>query len=583
MHFKHWCKRLLIAIGKQCLGKNEETSDPVRKVLIYSPNTGGHRHQHIWRIVDVLSRYDIEIYLFTLGLEVHGGQTKWYRPHESFYLKDALKTPRVHSLTVGAIDQMYTDELTFIRSMQDSCKADATMFVDGDRLKWVFSRQLLPWKPALRGRNYATFLLSEYVYRSDVVLYGAVASRHWFFHQVLCRNFPLLDVAFHTDENAVQSSQSNRFIHLPDFLIPPQRLHESDAGGQIYSVQQKAIEEFLKRNKGKTVLVCFGELEPRKGFDQLLRLATLESDTVLIRVGRTKPEYSPIWDEIINLETLYHQDRFFEFNTFIRSEKFVEFLLDLPDFFVLPYQNFYRTSGFMLDVLFRGKPVVVPDTGLFKTRIEDNGVGLTFSKDSFESLHKAFRQMKETWRTFIPAVRVYAKTFGQERFSQTIGLIAGSSPPPDLYGDRFERGRQMAPRLPWSSGFGLLTKFILKPSLEVRIIKKIRKKWVKLLFAGVEKGKVHILGRGDFLKWFANIIETCPAMPINGVYTIDATRIEFLKISSMFLTDINADHDDTIICITDTEHQLFGSLLKKQGTKGTIEHIYDKTDPMEMR
>ncbi|MBT7065123.1 MAG: hypothetical protein HN919_02385 [Verrucomicrobia bacterium] len=183
------------------------------------------------------------------------------------------------------------------------------------------------------------------------------------------------------------------------------------------------LEAFLARHRDKTVLLAFGDLEPRKGFDRLLRLAASFSDTVCVRVGRTKPGYTPTWEAVTAKEQLVLQDRILEIDTFIDDTRLVERVLSCADFVVLPYRDFYRTSGVFVEALWRRQPALVPDRGVMGYRVKKYGLGLTYDDARQENLEAAFVDFRNRLADFSPAVERYRDELSKETFHRKLEVL----------------------------------------------------------------------------------------------------------------------------------------------------------------
>jgi glycosyltransferase involved in cell wall biosynthesis len=165
----------------------------------------------------------------------------------------------------------------------------------------------------------------------------------------------------------------------------------------------------LEKHKGKEVILSFGDLEPRKGIDLLLRLTAENEDLVLVRCGRTKQGYTPNWTAILSKEKLIRQGRIFELDSYVEDQGLFDALYGSIRCFVLSYKNFYRTSSVMLQALHYTKPVLVPDVGLLRDRVERNGLGRTFRNLSYRSMCEEFQKLRVEYDAYDDNIRRYIR------------------------------------------------------------------------------------------------------------------------------------------------------------------------------
>jgi glycosyltransferase involved in cell wall biosynthesis len=230
------------------------------------------------------------------------------------------------------------------------------------------------------------------------------------FHFFFFRYFSLLDGGLHADENLVETGVSDKYIHVPEMMNT--RMEYEDAERSPFYVQvERDYREFLQQHEDKEVILCFGDLEPRKGFDYLLKLVDEHEDLVLVRCGRTKPHYRRSWEDVFHKEHLIVNGRLFELDVYIQDQKLVDVLFESTKYILLPYKHFYRTSGSMIQALSYGKPVLVPDTGLLRDRIERHKLGRTFEHLSYESFCSEYRRLRGDYQVYADDVEAYMERY----------------------------------------------------------------------------------------------------------------------------------------------------------------------------
>ncbi len=380
----------------------------IRNVMVYSHNIGGHRHIYSKRFIDYYSSKGLQVYFVFRGLHT---TRREFMSYSTRHTESYKGNPNVHLVDMSdpsfRLSGDFSDVLRFIIRIQRKFSIDLTVFVDGDALFKRFARQVWPWAPKLIGKNYAVFILSEFIYQEPMMPRCGQA----FFHLFLFKYLSLLDGGLYSDENVVEVAKSRRHIHLPEVgnsLLPPDHDEERKV---FYARAIDEYREFLQKHEGKEVILNFGDLEPRKGFDLLLRLVEENKDLVLVRCGRTKPQYSPDWPSILNKESLIRQGRIFELDTYVEDQGLFDALYQSIRCFILPYKDFYRTSSVMLQALQYTKPVLVPDVGLLRDRVERNGLGRTFENLSYESLCEEHRKLRSENHLYDENIRRYVKEY----------------------------------------------------------------------------------------------------------------------------------------------------------------------------
>ena len=378
----------------------------IRNVMVYSHNIGGHRHIYAKKFIDYYSRKGFQVYLVFRGLFVN---SRKFLRYNSRHMESHRDNPSIHMIDISdpsfGLEDDVSDPMRFIVKVQRKYDIDLTVFIDGDGLYGRFARQVLPWGPKLIGKNYAVFILSEFIHEESKARRRGQA----FFHLFLMRYFGLLDGGLYSDENIVDVARCPRHIHLPEVgnsELPPDDDEERNA---FYARVIRNYKEFLREHEGKEVILSFGDLELRKGFDLLLKLAAANEDLVLVRCGRTKLGYTPDWESILNKEKLIRQGRLFELDSYVEDQGLFDALYQSVDYFILAYKDFYRTSSVMLQALHYTKPVLVPNVGLMRDRVLRNGLGRTFENLSYESLRDEHAKLRGETHKYHENIRKYIR------------------------------------------------------------------------------------------------------------------------------------------------------------------------------
>ncbi len=412
--FSHLCISLIGKIDKLIFRKPKVCQE-IKNVMVYSPNIGGHRHIYAKKFIDFFRDQGFEVYFVFGGVQT-SLKSRTFMPYNTRHIEFLKNDKHVHMINILEALAKTSDELNLILSLQKTYDPDLTLFVDGDILKRQLVKQILPWNPKLQGMNYAVFIHSEFFYSESPL----PKSTQSFFHFFLFNYFNLLDGGFYSDENLVKKMDSEKYIHLPEVGNTRLEINTNCPRTSFYTNVEEEYRTFLKRHEDKDVILCFGDLEPRKGLDYLLQLVHDHDDLILVRVGRTKPEYRTDWQSIFNKEQLIREDRLFELDIYVEDQKLFDMLFQSTKYVLLPYKHFYRTSSVMIQALSYMKPVLVPDIGLLKSRVEDNKLGRTYKHLSYPSFHEEFLKLQQDYQVYIENIRRYIqKNFTIENFRDT--------------------------------------------------------------------------------------------------------------------------------------------------------------------
>ena len=208
---------------------------------------------------------------------------------------------------------------------------------------------------------------------------------------------------------------------IPDLVFPllPDDPNIAIAEQRLWEPQ---LACFLKKNIGKEILLYFGEAQPRRGYDTLLKL-TCEEKFCFIHCGLSSyPEkYEVDIRELKNY--LDSQSLLFETNAFIQCYQTMQLFFNACKYVVLPYRRHFGSSGVMLQAVHFGKPVLVSNQGLMAARTQQHHLGLTYYHDDYEDLKEQLKILKETSNEFSNDLVRYKQIFSPQKVMEILDTV----------------------------------------------------------------------------------------------------------------------------------------------------------------
>jgi hypothetical protein len=211
-----------------------------------------------------------------------------------------------------------------------------------------------------------------------------------FFYEVFL-NFPLVDIKLSIDEKYV--SKHSKFHWLPDvFHRYAENLIQSEKSGERTWIEK--LNCFKEKNKEKFLFLYFGTAQHRRGYDTLLHLA-VKTNGCFIHCGLKNNNENFDYD-INNLRCLLIKN-----GCLLETDEYITDPLTINHFFksvshlILPYKNFYGSSGVMLQALEFGIPVLTPDSGIIGYRTSKYNLGMTYEDSNVSSLEAQFLRFKK--------------------------------------------------------------------------------------------------------------------------------------------------------------------------------------------
>lgn len=359
--------------------------------LIYSPGFDGHRQLYVYVLAGILG---------DLGYFVHIAGNRKQIVSNSFYINELEKWPGVEIIDTSGYPGggLGINHSQFLE-LQNRLKTDLTFFPEADHHLELLLSQWPGKKRAFRGRVHGIFLRPFYFYRKlgpiDRLKYLKHLPERWkkddrLFHEILLDRLSLMDGAMYLDENFVRH-------HPLRLWIPDMFQQYADSVVQKTDSEQRRwiqiLEEFMKKNAGRFVFLYFGTAQSRRGYDIVMNLAE-KNDGCFIHCGLRNAREKFDFDTDKLRLTLDKKGALLETNQFIEDPMCVEAFFRVTSHLILPYRDFYGSSGVMLQALNYGIPVLSPRRGIIGHRIEKYGLGLTYNDSDPANFEACFEQFR---------------------------------------------------------------------------------------------------------------------------------------------------------------------------------------------
>jgi glycosyltransferase involved in cell wall biosynthesis len=207
--------------------------------------------------------------------------------------------------------------------------------------------------------------------------------------------------------NSKIQTQNEAFRYLPD---------------PIQQTQGEVKQDLRKKfgiSRKTTVLLAFGSIIPRKNLQRCIRaLASLPESKpyCLLIAGKGNPNYiADLQKEYDENSTCRHQ--LIIENTFL-SESEIPNYFSIADVVLMPYINFYGSSGVLGHAMRFGKPVIAPKVGLIADLVRRYDLGLTVNPLSQKAIESAL--IKSENLTIGKAYTDFYHSHSPDAFAKTI-------------------------------------------------------------------------------------------------------------------------------------------------------------------
>jgi len=396
-----------------------------KKILIYSPHTGGHRQVYCNVIADWALDSGMEVLLYVgsdwCNSENPSGKISPYievyknNPNVSIINCNIYKNNHNISLINLAQNPFSVSDSRHLIYMENKLNPDLVFVIAGDEFNhspYSILKNLAGVKK--HSSKWIAIFISPYCYPSD----------NWLKRNILKialkQKVKHFDIRYWLDEYFVNDTTIKNSFWLPD-ISKSFNYNENHTDKETESLCSR-IDNFLSNNKGKEILLFFGSYFNRKGFDFLLELALNDKQFVILRAGDTsESDRSPYFaDKMITLE---NNGQLLNIPTFIESPVVIEKLFNVTNFIPLPYRNHYSSSGVMLQAMEFGKPVIVPDVGLMGGRVTHNNIGITYKHGDYEEFKNAVYRMQKSYDKYIMDINNFYTQFSKENIFEHLNIM----------------------------------------------------------------------------------------------------------------------------------------------------------------
>lgn len=389
--------------------------------LIYSAGFDGHRQVYVFVLSRILKELDYKVFIAGNLCE---------NLTDSTYL-DKLK----EDSSIDFIDtSLYCEgglkiDLSEIVNIQTNNDIRLTIFAEGDHHIKVFTSQLFKKQgKRLAGKNIAIFLRPFFLYRKLGFIgwlryLKGLRTNFWkderIFHSFLSRVFKILDTSLYIDE--LFTSRHSFSTWLPDVF----QQYAETIITEEYSEQRRwipIIDEFKAKNDGRFMFLYFGTAQKRRGYDLLLKLAVKER-ACFIHCGLNSngEKYENDVDDLKS--DLAKDGRLLETNEYISDPSCIESFFKSATHIVLPYRDFYGSSGVMLQALTYGIPVLVPKGGLMGYRVKKHKLGMLYNGTEL-SLMKEYSKFRNTLpEDYFASIKKYMRSQTNDKLEEVLKKV----------------------------------------------------------------------------------------------------------------------------------------------------------------
>jgi glycosyltransferase involved in cell wall biosynthesis len=396
-----------------------------KKALVYCYYLDGHRQVWCAGLADFFLTKGFKVFLVTHGFK----STEYLENGESRILSRFLAQEDFKMLNTEEWSATSGHgEIRAIRQVQRKLSIDVTFIIEGETLlRQLQSYLFLPGR-VFYGKTYALITIhAPFLYLPplslsprDLLRLVRVRLRR----RLFLKNGRFFSGCYFENEFFISEEGEKRFFFLPDLI--EYTTSASDPGSDAESGRILTdYNRFLGRHRTKDVVFFFGQESLRRGSDFLLRLVVENPSLVYVHLGPLHQAEDARDDLTRFKQILQSEDRIFEICKFTSNELLIDTFFSSAHYLLLPYKDFYASSGVMIQALKYGKPVLVPDVGLMRERVKAYDLGECYDHGSYESFVVGFKKIRVNYRVFHDSIReYYLKTFTKDMIMRSLDRIA---------------------------------------------------------------------------------------------------------------------------------------------------------------
>jgi len=191
---------------------------------------------------------------------------------------------------------------------------------------------------------------------------------------------------------------------------------------------EKSLRFWKEKLKGKTVILCFGSVTPRKGLEYLVEafhiLLKKHPDSLLVVAGLTRPEYQWYLKKI----NLLIGERGISDSVLMAGPvdyASIHVLHDLADMVVLPYTISMSASGSFSFAVKHSKPIVASNIGIFREELSNGVDALLVPSRDAKALAQAMEKLMNDEALRVRISKNLSSKMSERSWKQVAEITAG--------------------------------------------------------------------------------------------------------------------------------------------------------------
>ena len=219
------------------------------------------------------------------------------------------------------------------------------------------------------------------------------------------------------DKDAIERMNiniKNIYTYLPDPI-------ESSLNITNASFHKRIVTSYALDYK-KKVLLVFGTIDARKNLINIIDALRLLPNEVkksvhLLIIGKFDES---IRNEYLNYISSYKHELNIMFNDTFISDEERDVLFTYCDIVLMPYTNFYSSSGVLGYAIKHQKSIVASDKGLVGKIVEENSLGIAVDPLKPEEIKTAIFQLINNFESYQYESALYLREHSPANFSKTL-------------------------------------------------------------------------------------------------------------------------------------------------------------------